>query len=62
MGGRINKSSNARAPGPKLKVVVRRLAPSLTEAEFKAIIGPEWGVGAGRVDWFSFKQGKDSKE
>lgn len=51
-----------RTAGQKLKVVIRRLAPALMEAEFKAIIGNEWGVGGGRVDWFSYKAGKDSKE
>ena len=61
-GTRMVKSSNTRAPGPKLKVVIRRLAPALTETEFKSIVGPEWAVGAGKVDWFSFKPGKDSKE
>jgi regulator of nonsense transcripts 3 len=45
-----------------LKVVVRRLAPALTEAEFMKLIGEEWKVGAGRVDWFSYKPGKVSIE
>lgn len=45
-----------------MKVVVRRLAPALTEAEFMKIIGEEWKVGAGRVDWFSYKPGKVSTE
>ena len=62
-----NKNTQKAAPhnrtaGPKLKVVIRRLAPALTEAEFKAALGNEWASGAGRVDWFSYKIGKDSKE
>lgn len=45
-----------------MKVVVRRLAPALTESEFMKIIGEEWKVGGGRVDWFSYKPGKVSTE
>jgi regulator of nonsense transcripts 3 len=52
----------SKMSGPKLKVVVRRLAPGLTEAEFVQVLGDEWKVGQGRVDWFSYKPGKDSKE
>ena len=54
--------SHNRTAGPKLKVVIRRLAPALTELEFKASLGDEWALGGGRVDWFSYKIGKDSKE
>jgi regulator of nonsense transcripts 3 len=52
----------AKPPSPKLKVVVRRLAPGLTEAEFTTILGDEWNLGQGKVDWFLYKPGKDSKE
>lgn len=55
-------TSHNRTAGPKLKVVIRRLAPALTEAEFKATLGKQWAVGGGKVDWFSYKVGKDSKE
>ncbi|KFY53664.1 hypothetical protein V496_07415, partial [Pseudogymnoascus sp. VKM F-4515 (FW-2607)] len=58
---KTSKASQNRA-GPSLKVVVRRLAPALTEAEFMKIIGEEWKVGAGRVDWFSYKPGKVSTD
>jgi regulator of nonsense transcripts 3 len=51
-----------KPPSPKLKVVVRRLAPGLTEAEFTSILGDDWNVGQGKVDWFLYKPGKDSKE
>lgn len=51
-----------KVSNPKLKVIVRRLAPGLTEAEFTQIMGEEWTVGRGMVDWFSYKPGKDSKE
>lgn len=55
------KASQNRA-GPSLKVVVRRLAPALTEAEFTKILGEDWKIGAGKVDWFSYKPGKLSTE
>jgi regulator of nonsense transcripts 3 len=64
-----NKSTPApRGPAPKkptpprLKVVLRRLPPGLTEAEFWNVVGEEWRVGAGKVDWFAFKEGKISTE
>lgn len=47
---------------PKLKVIIRRLAPGLTEKEFTSILGDDWKVGNSRIDWFLFKAGKDSKE
>lgn len=53
----VQKAVNAR-----LKVIVRRLAPGLTEAEFSKVLGDEWKVGGGKVDWFLYKAGKDSKE
>jgi regulator of nonsense transcripts 3 len=56
------KASSNKAAGPRLKVVVRRLAPGLTEAEFTRFLGDEWTLGQGKVDWFSYKPGKDSKE
>jgi regulator of nonsense transcripts 3 len=34
----------------------------LTETEFWAVLGEDWKVGAGRVDWAAFKDGKISKE
>lgn len=46
----------------KLRLIVRRLPPGLTQAEFEVILGEEWRVGAGRVDWFAYKDGKISKE
>jgi regulator of nonsense transcripts 3 len=52
----------AKLSSPKLKVIVRRLPPGLTEAEFISIIGDDWKAGQGKVDWFLYKPGKDSKE
>ena len=46
----------------KLKVIVRRLAPGLTAEEFHLILGEEWKVGGGKVDWTSYQKGKVSKE
>lgn len=34
----------------------------MTEDEFLSILGPEWEVGKGKVDWYSYSSGKISKE
>lgn len=47
---------------PRMKLVCRRLPPGLTRTEFETIIGPEWKVGAGKVDWVRWKKGVISKE
>ncbi|PLB46451.1 hypothetical protein P170DRAFT_387318 [Aspergillus steynii IBT 23096] len=47
---------------PRLKLLVRRLPPGLTQAEFETAVGPEWKSGAGKVDWFQYKAGKVSKD
>ncbi|KAF9883022.1 hypothetical protein FE257_004335 [Aspergillus nanangensis] len=47
---------------PRLKLVVRRLPPGLTQAEFEAVLGDEWKVGGGKVDWLQYKAGKVSKD
>ena len=47
---------------PRLKLIVRRLPPGLTQAEFETALGPEWRIGGGKVDWFQYKPGKISKE
>jgi regulator of nonsense transcripts 3 len=54
--------SQGRAGLPKLRLIVRRLPPGLTEDEFQAALGDEWKVGAGKVDWAAYKEGKISKE
>jgi len=51
-----------KLPVPRLKAIVRRLPPGLTEAEFASILGDEWNLAQGKVDWFLYKPGKDSKE
>ncbi|KAF3005648.1 hypothetical protein E8E13_003610 [Curvularia kusanoi] len=51
-----------KAAQPRLKLVARRLPPGLTKVEFETVLGPEWKVGAGKVDWFSYRKGKISKD
>lgn len=51
-----------KPPSPRLKLLIRRLPPGLTQAELEAALGEEWKVGAGKVDWLSYKPGKLSKE
>jgi regulator of nonsense transcripts 3 len=60
--GNPPKASVNKPATPKLKVIVRRLAPGLKEEEFKTCIGDEWKVGNGKVDWFDYEPGKDSKK
>lgn len=57
-----SRQAAAKQPSQKLKLIVRRLAPALTEAEFLSIIGEDWEVGKGKVDWFRYQPGKDSKD
>ncbi|KAK6441013.1 hypothetical protein LTR95_002771 [Oleoguttula sp. CCFEE 5521] len=47
------QKSNAR-----LKLEVRRLPPSLTLTEFEEILGEEWKLGVGKIDWREYRQGK----
>lgn len=51
-----------KAAQPRLKLVLRRLPPGLTKAEFETAVGPEWKTGAGKVDWFNYRKGKISNE
>jgi regulator of nonsense transcripts 3 len=52
----------AREQGPRLKVVIRRLPPGLTQAEFETAVGEQWKLGGERVDWMEYRAGKVSKE
>lgn len=45
-----------------MKLIIRRLAPGLTQPEFEEALGEEWKVNGGKVDWAVYKQGKVSKE
>ncbi|KAM0151482.1 hypothetical protein ACHAQE_008518 [Botrytis cinerea] len=60
--GNASKQAASKPAGSKMKLIVRRLAPGLTEAEFCSSLGDEWKVGQGKVDWFQYKPGKDSKD
>ncbi|EEA21506.1 hypothetical protein TMatcc_009077 [Talaromyces marneffei ATCC 18224] len=54
-----------RAPkvaAPRLKLIIRRLPPGLTRAEFETGLGDDWKIGRGKIDWFQFKPGKISKD
>jgi regulator of nonsense transcripts 3 len=51
-----------KAAMPRLKLVCRRLPPGLTKAEFEKILGDEWKVGAGKIDWMRYEKGKVSTE
>lgn len=58
-GGR---SGRRKAAVVGKKVVVRRLAPGMTQDEFWAALGDEWKGGQGKVDWTRWESGKISKE
>ncbi|KAI9645158.1 hypothetical protein NHQ30_005892 [Ciborinia camelliae] len=60
--GNASKQTASKPASSKTKLIVRRLAPGLTEAEFSSILGDEWKLGQGKVDWFQYKLGKDSKD
>ncbi|KAK4154468.1 Smg-4/UPF3 family-domain-containing protein [Chaetomidium leptoderma] len=55
------KPPKVKAPAQGDKVVVRRLPPAMTEEEFVTILGDEWRVGCGSVDWLSYWPGKVSQ-
>lgn len=52
------KSQPNNKPAPRLKLIIRRLPPGLTQDEFLSALGDDWRVGNGRVDWFSYRSGK----
>tara|TARA_R110002060_G_scaffold18198_1_gene25091 strand:+ start:169 stop:408 length:240 start_codon:yes stop_codon:yes gene_type:complete len=60
--GNGNKPAPAKPAAVKLKTIIRRLPPGLTQDEFTTILGEDWKLGEGKVDWFRYKPGKDSKE
>ncbi|EAW06818.1 putative nonsense-mediated mRNA decay protein Upf3 [Aspergillus clavatus NRRL 1] len=60
-----NSSSSRKNPkpaAPRLKLLVRRLPPGLTQTEFENALGSEWAIGAGKVDWYQYKPGKIAKD
>ncbi|OKL59296.1 hypothetical protein UA08_05220 [Talaromyces atroroseus] len=54
--------STPKLPVPRLKLIVRRLPPGLTRAEFESGLGDDWKVGQGKIDWYQYKPGKISKD
>ncbi|KAJ6439591.1 nonsense-mediated mRNA decay protein Upf3 [Purpureocillium lavendulum] len=44
------------------KLVIRRLPPGMTDAEFVAILGSDWEANKGKVDWMSYNPGKISTD
>ncbi|KAI0884923.1 Smg-4/UPF3 family-domain-containing protein [Annulohypoxylon maeteangense] len=54
--------TKAKEPARGKKVIVRRLPPGITEAEFWAILGDEWKSGKGKVDWTKFQDGQVSQD
>ena len=56
------RAPRTRVPAQGEKVVVRRLPPAMTEEEFLTILGDEWRAGRGKIDWFSYWQGKVSQQ
>ncbi|KAF2152528.1 hypothetical protein K461DRAFT_321520 [Myriangium duriaei CBS 260.36] len=58
----VNPAATIQPPAAKstirLKVIIRRLPPSLTRDEFDQAFGSEWEVGAGKIDWIEYRQGK----
>ncbi len=52
----------AKAQAEGKKVVLRRLPPGMTADECWAILGEEWAVGKGKVDWARYDDGEISNE
>ncbi|USW57235.1 Putative nonsense-mediated mRNA decay protein [Septoria linicola] len=52
------RAAVAKGPAPRLKLEVRRLPPGLTLSEFEEILGEDWKLGNGKVDWREYRQGK----
>lgn len=61
-GRSLVNSTAARQSTQRLKVVIRRLPPGLTEQEFYVALGDEWKTGNGKVTWANYRPGKVSKE
>ncbi|CAM1509958.1 Fc.00g002930.m01.CDS01 [Cosmosporella sp. VM-42] len=56
------KPSKSKAHNEGEKLVIRRLPPGMTEAEFSSILGADWETGKGKVDWFEYVAGKVSND
>ncbi|KAF5012521.1 hypothetical protein FDECE_1420 [Fusarium decemcellulare] len=60
--GDAPKPAKTKAHNEGEKLVIRRLPPGMTEPEFVSILGSDWDLGKGKVDWFSFAPGKISTD
>ena len=60
--GQDPEGFTSKPASTRLKIVVRRLPPGLTQAEFDETLGDDWKVNKGKVDWAVYKEGKVSKE
>ncbi len=60
--GQDSESLNSKPASTRLKLIVRRLPPGLTQAEFEEALGDDWRVNGGKVDWAVYKEGKVSRE
>lgn len=56
------KTSRSKAHNEGEKMVIRRLPPGMTQPEFVTILGSDWEVSNGKVDWLSYIPGKVSAE
>lgn len=56
------ESNSSRSPAARLKLVIRRLPPGLTQTEFEEALGDDWTPDSSKVDWTIYKPGKVSKE
>lgn len=61
-----DKNAKASRAKPKaaadgIKMSVRYLPPGMKESEFTAILGDQWKVGNGKVDWFFYEPGKQAR-
>ncbi|POR32370.1 Regulator of nonsense transcripts UPF3 [Tolypocladium paradoxum] len=61
-GGEPSRRSRTKAQDEGDKLIIRRLPPGMTEAEFVSILGPDWELNKGKVDWLSYSPGKVSTE
>lgn len=60
--GPDSEVSSLKSATMRLKILVRRLPPGLTQTEFEEALGDDWKVNGGKVDWAVYKEGKVSKE
>lgn len=52
------RAALAKPAAARLKLEIRRLPPGLTLTELEEILGEEWRLGQGKVDWREYRQGK----